>query len=149
MFDNAAGGNIQDLTTDEAFEVLDHMVDKPGCDVAETDHDDVMKRLDGLTLALQQLTLEPTKKVTAVATKDVAIVPETCSHCHQRDHLSQDCAQPMNTDYYVTCPEEMVPANAIYSTNINASPRFPYGGKQLSYRNHPNFSWKDNTPGQT
>ncbi len=149
MFDNAAGGNIQDLTTDEAFGVLDSLIDKPGCDIVEADYEDVVKRLDSLTLAFQKLTKEAIKKVAAVGTQEVVIAPETCNHCHQTDHLSHDCAQLMNSDYYVTCQEEMVPTNAVYSTNIDASPRFPYGGKQLSYRNHSNFSWKDNAPGQT
>ncbi len=149
MFDNAAGGNIQDLMTDEAFVVLDCLIDKPGCDIVEADYEDVVKRLDNITVAFQKLTTQPIKKVAAVVTQEAAIVAETCSHCQQTDHLSQNCAQLMNSDYYVTCPEEMVPTNAVYSTNIEASPRFPYGGKQFSYRNHPNFSWKDNAPGQT
>ncbi len=51
MFDNSVVGNIQDLTTDKAFAVLDSLIDKPECDIVEADYEDIVKRLDSLTLA--------------------------------------------------------------------------------------------------
>ena len=94
---------------------------------------DVQARLAALTRRLEVMEMEKVKPVKAV---------ETCSICADSNHTTQDC--PIMPVFQESGSGQMQSANW-----INRAQNQPFSNTyNPRWRNHPNFSWRNDQPGR-
>ncbi|XP_055960147.1 uncharacterized protein LOC130014973 [Mercurialis annua] len=144
--DVAAEGSLMRKTTDEAFALLDEMAIN-GCTwpnerakvpaqrgVMTVSVDPVVESLKPKNASLQAQVDILMRQATGMTMGNVAAVQSSCEVCGDPTHMANDCyvmGQAFNEQ--VNFMEGQIQGNDPYAATYNPG-----------WRNHPNFSWKDN-----
>ncbi|XP_050238142.1 uncharacterized protein LOC126687629 [Mercurialis annua] len=140
IIDTAAGGSLMRKTTNAAFELLDELAVNSCSWPTERAKAPAQRGAMAININPVAETVKSllqdflTKQVVATNTHSVAAIQNSCEVCGDLKHVASECyvmSQPFNEQVNFVGGQR--PFNDHYSNTYNQG-----------WRNHSNFSWKDN-----